>query len=98
MRESSHTIKAVTFDLWETLLLEEDGASAERTSARCRKLAQTLNGFGARVSIEQVGDALNNTVSSLLEKWNKNKTLPTWIRYNYSSKTCRKNQPCQKRN
>ena len=75
LRESSHTIKAVTFDLWETLLFEEDGASAERTSARCRKLAQTLNGFGARVSIEQVGDALNNTVSSLLEKWNKNKDV-----------------------
>ena len=75
LRENGHTIKAVTFDLWETLLFEKDGASAERTSARCRKLAHALNRFEALVSIEQVEDALNKTISSLLKEWNKNKDV-----------------------
>lgn len=75
MGKNDHTLKAVTFDLWETLLFERNGANAERASSRCRKLAQTLNRFGVGVSVAQTREALSKTISSLLEKWNRNEDV-----------------------
>jgi putative hydrolase of the HAD superfamily len=72
---NEHNIKAVTFDLWETLLFEKDGANAQRTAARCRNLAQTLTKLGMNTSVEQVTDALNKTINLLLNVWNENKDL-----------------------
>jgi len=70
-----HDIKAVTFDLWETLLFEEDGAGAQRTVARCRNLAQTLTKLGMDTSVEQVSNALEKTIELLLNVWDENKDL-----------------------
>lgn len=70
-----HDISAVTFDLWETLLFEKDGAGAQRTAARCRNLAQTLTKLGMDTSVEQVGNALEKTIKLLLNVWNENKDL-----------------------
>jgi HAD superfamily hydrolase (TIGR01509 family) len=70
-----HDVKAVTFDLWETLLFEKDGASAQRTAARCRNLAQALTKLGMNTSVEQVNHALNKTIKLLLNVWNENKDL-----------------------
>jgi putative hydrolase of the HAD superfamily len=68
-------MKAVTFDLWETLLFERDGSSSERTAIRCRSLAQALSGFGLEVSVEQVQAALKQTTSSLVKVWDKNRDV-----------------------
>ena len=68
-------IKAVTFDLWETLLFERDGNNAKRTFARCRNLVEALNRFGVNVSVEQLDLALKETISSLLKVWDMNKDV-----------------------
>lgn len=74
-QRKAHDIKAVTFDLWETLLFEKEGANAQRTAARCRNLAQTLTKLGMNTSVEQVNHALNKTIKLLLNVWNENKDL-----------------------
>jgi HAD superfamily hydrolase (TIGR01509 family) len=68
-------IKAVTFDLWQTLLLERDGASERRSSARCNSVARTLNRFGLTVSAEQVNVAMKDTVDSLVKVWDSNRDV-----------------------
>jgi len=68
-------VKAVTFDLWETLLFERDGANQRRTAARCKNLAQALGKFGIETSVDQLASALNETISSLLEVWDKDKDV-----------------------
>ncbi|MFZ1039498.1 MAG: HAD family hydrolase [Candidatus Bathyarchaeia archaeon] len=69
------SIKAVTFDLWETLLFERDGANSKRTAARCRNLVQALNKLGMEVSPKQVASAMNETASALMRVWKTNKDL-----------------------
>jgi putative hydrolase of the HAD superfamily len=68
-------IEAVTFDLWETLLFERDGASNSRSAARYRSVAEAFNRFGMRVSSEQVASALKQVVGSLLEVWDRNEDV-----------------------
>ncbi len=75
MSEGKQCIKAVTFDLWETLLFEKDGASAQRTMARCKNLTNAFNKFGLDVSTEQVSSAMNETVNSLLKVWDNNRDI-----------------------
>ncbi|MCJ7469620.1 HAD family hydrolase [Candidatus Bathyarchaeota archaeon] len=75
MNEDKQCIKAVTFDLWETLLFEKDGASAQRTTARCKNLANAFSKFGFKVSTEQVTLAMDKTVSSLLRVWDNNRDI-----------------------
>ncbi len=72
---SQSVIKAVTFDLWETLLFEKDGASQQRTIVRCKNLACALSKLGIKVTVEQVESALNKMICSLLEIWDKNKDV-----------------------
>jgi len=72
MNEDLQCIKAVTFDLWETLLFEKNGASAQRTTARCKNLTNAFNKFGLDVSTEQVFSAMNETINSLLKVWDNN--------------------------
>ncbi len=69
------TIKAVTFDLWETLLFEKDGSSSRRSAARCRDVAEAFNRFGVRVSTGQVEAALKRVIASLLEVWDRNEDV-----------------------
>ncbi|MEM3597198.1 MAG: HAD family hydrolase [Candidatus Bathyarchaeia archaeon] len=68
-------IKAVTFDLWETLLFERDGYDARRSSARCRNLVNALKGLGVEVSVENMDFALKKTISSLLKIWDTNRDI-----------------------
>jgi FMN phosphatase YigB (HAD superfamily) len=68
-------MKAVTFDLWETLLLERDGYNARRSSVRCRNLANALKELGVEISVENVNFALKKTISSLLKVWDTSKDV-----------------------
>jgi FMN phosphatase YigB (HAD superfamily) len=76
------TVKAVTFDLWETLLFETNGSDSQRTAIRCRSLSRVLSKFGLNISIAEVEVALKETMSSLMKVWDKNKdvTHPHQIR------------------
>jgi putative hydrolase of the HAD superfamily len=75
LKTETSTVKAVTFDVWETLLFERDGASSQRTVVRCKNIVQTLNRFGLPFSVEDVGQALGETISSLVRTWDKNKDV-----------------------
>jgi len=68
-------VAAITFDIWETLLFEKDGADSRRTACRCRNIAHTLNNFGIEISVEQVADAMKETDASLLKIWERNKDV-----------------------
>jgi len=68
-------VKAVTFDLWETLLFEEDGSDLERRAIRCNRLTELLNRFGLPVSVEEVEAALKETVSAMMKIWDKNRDV-----------------------
>jgi FMN phosphatase YigB (HAD superfamily) len=75
LRSEKPIVKAVTFDLWETLLFERDGSDSQRRAVRCRNLVRALNRVSVKVSAEQVELALNETISWLLKIWDKNKDV-----------------------
>lgn len=62
-------IKAVTFDLWETLLLERNGDSSRRILARSKNLAKVLNKYGAEVSVKNLVSALKSMPPWLVSIW-----------------------------
>ena len=68
-------VKAVTFDLWETLLFEEDGSDLQRRAIRCNRLTRLLSRFGLGVSVEEVRTALKETISTVMKIWDKNKDV-----------------------
>jgi putative hydrolase of the HAD superfamily len=68
-------VKAVTFDLWETLLFEKNGASNRRSATRYRDVADAFNRFGVHVSTEQVESAMKHMIASLLEVWDRNEDV-----------------------
>jgi putative hydrolase of the HAD superfamily len=68
-------VKAVTFDLWETLLFERDGYSARRSFARCQNLAGAFKTLGVKVTVEKIDAALKETTSSLLKVWDTNRDI-----------------------
>jgi len=68
-------VKAVTFDLWETLLFERDGYSARRSYARCRNLAEAFKTLEVEVSVEKTNSALKKMISSLLKVWDTNRDV-----------------------
>jgi putative hydrolase of the HAD superfamily len=69
------SIKAVTFDLWETLLFERDGDSNRRSQARYAHVAEAFNKFGIQVSREQVQSAMKQVINSLLKIWDRNEDV-----------------------
>ena len=68
-------LKAVTFDVWETLLFESYGTGEKRTQARCTNLSRTLNKFGLNISPAQISSALDETTSQLLEIWDDDRDV-----------------------
>ncbi|HVP92426.1 MAG TPA: HAD family hydrolase [Acidobacteriota bacterium] len=68
-------VKAVTFDLWETLLFERDGYSAKRSLVRSRNLADAFKMLGVEVTVEKIDSALKETTSSLLKMWDASKDI-----------------------
>ena len=71
----NRSIKAVAFDLWETLLLEEDGFNARRTSARCRSLSRALDNFGVKISVKQLALAIKELASWLAGIWRSSREV-----------------------
>ena len=65
-------IKAVTFDLWETLIFEREGCSSLRNKLRCKHLAQSFTNLGIRVTIKQVELAFKELTSYLVKVWETN--------------------------
>jgi putative hydrolase of the HAD superfamily len=77
LAENANSIKAVTFDLWETLLFEKDGSSDRRNAKRCKNLAETLHKFGLKVSTNDMDLATEKMISTLLPLWEINKDVTT---------------------
>lgn len=75
LKAEEKQIRAVTFDLWETLLFERDCANLLRTAVRCRNVAAVLNGFGVQSSPEHVDLAIKTAISTLITAWDKSKDI-----------------------
>lgn len=73
--DSKPEIKAVTLDLWETLLLERDGANEQRNLIRCRNLARALSKFGVKISVDRLISVLKAMTPWLLTVWEKNREV-----------------------
>ncbi len=67
--------RAVTFDLWQTLIFESEGASSVRSANRCQNVTRTLNKFGFEVSLKKVASAVEETINDLLKIWDENKDV-----------------------
>ena len=72
LNTSKSSVKAVTFDLWETLLFEKNGWNLRRTNARCESIANTLSTFGIKISAEQLALAFEKMSSWLESVWRIN--------------------------
>lgn len=75
MTTSDQNIRAVTFDLWETLILERNGASEKRSLTRQRNVTKTLNRLGLKTTQRQVTNAENKIIDWLLCVWSQNKDV-----------------------
>lgn len=75
MNVKRQSILAVTFDLWETLLLEEDGFNARRVRVRCRNLSRALDNFGVKITVEQLAKAITDLSSWLAGIWRANREV-----------------------
>jgi putative hydrolase of the HAD superfamily len=75
LSKQKKNIKAVTFDLWETLLLETDGANSRRFDARCKSLHQALDRLGIKISVARIESALKQTILTLVNVWETNKDV-----------------------
>jgi len=75
LNDGKPKIKAVTLDLWETLLLEWDGANEQRILIRCRNLAKALIKFGVQISVDRLISALKAMSPWLLNAWEKNREV-----------------------
>ncbi len=73
----------VTFDLWETLLFEGDGADSRRTLARCMNLANVFGRLGVNISVEQLSSVLEAMTPWFKEVWDLNRdvTLVDQLRF-----------------
>lgn len=69
MRRSTIGIKAVTLDLWQTLLLDQDGASERRNQIRCNNLSRALGQLGIEASAGQLSYVLKEMSSWLKGVW-----------------------------
>lgn len=75
LHKGASGIEAVTFDLWQTLLLEKDGWEARRTNARCSNLMKVFENLGVKATLEQVEVAFDQLKSWLMNIWNVDKEV-----------------------
>ena len=75
MNQAKSHIRAVTFDLWETLLLERDGWSLRRRNVRCQSLTRVLEKLGVKISVEQIARAFREMTSWLADVWDLNREV-----------------------
>jgi putative hydrolase of the HAD superfamily len=83
-------VKAVTFDLWETLMLEKDGWNLRRINARRESLAQVLEGFGIEIPAEQFVLAFKEMSSWLASIWGTNNDVTHLDQIRFIIKTASK--------
>jgi len=68
-------IKAVTLDLWQTILLERDGNSARRNYIRCENLSRAFAEIGFQVSTSELDSVLKELSSWLSSIWKLDKDV-----------------------
>ncbi len=69
-------VKAVTFDLWETLLFENEGSNELRINARARNLSRAFHDYGLEVSVQESRRVLGAIQPLLIARWNENCDIP----------------------
>jgi putative hydrolase of the HAD superfamily len=84
------SIKAVTFDLWETLLFEKNGWNSRRTNARCESIAQTLDKLGVKIPVEHLALAFKKMTSWLEGVWEMNNEVTHLDQIRFIIKTASK--------
>lgn len=67
----------VTFDLWETLLIDRHELDQKREQERCEGLHSELRNAGVNVQLDHVRKAYETTTSQLLRVWEQNGSIPT---------------------
>jgi len=58
-------LRAVTFDLWQTLILDSREAGEHRAHLRARRVAEVLRRAGVPASPEEVASAIRRTVQAM---------------------------------
>jgi len=73
----------VTFDLWETLLMDEPEKDLLRREVRCEGLHQALSHFSVELSLTDLLKGYDESVGFLQASWRRNQDVPTieQIRY-----------------
>jgi putative hydrolase of the HAD superfamily len=69
MRGSTAGNRAITLDLWQTLLLDRDGASERRNQIRCNNLSRALRQVGIEATVGQLSSVLKEMSSWLKGIW-----------------------------
>lgn len=90
MRDGITRIKAVTFDLWQTLLLERDGDNSRRILARSKNLEKILQKFGIKTSIKQLISVIKAMSPWLVSIWETNKDVTHLDQLRFIVKTASK--------
>jgi len=71
----SSSVKAVSLDVWETLLFERDGFDAERHRIRCANLSRVLEKHGVSVPIGKMQRALDSMHPWFREVWGRDEDV-----------------------
>ncbi len=69
--------QVVTFDLWETLLLDEPEVERRRVELRCEQLRDVLSKQGVEVTVQDVKRGHDQSTSWLMESWKTWREVPT---------------------
>ena len=71
----SSSVKAVSLDVWETLLFERDGFDAERHRIRCTKLSEVMEEHGVSVPIVKMQRALDSMHPWFRDVWGRDEDV-----------------------
>ncbi len=74
---SSRKDLCVTFDLWETLLIDKPELDDARNRQRCEGLHKTLSDFGIPIPLEDFRRGYEQSAFQLQASWRDNKELST---------------------
>lgn len=67
----------VSFDLWETIILDEPERDTARSRMRYEGLQQSLTDLGVQLSLEDLKRAYEESAQRLQEIWRRNAEVPT---------------------
>jgi len=76
-RTASSRCNCVTFDLWETLLMDDPKKDLLRRKMRCEGLRHTLSRSGVELSLTDLLRGYDESVGFLLTFWRRNRDVPT---------------------